>query len=233
VALAAVIFDFDGVLADSEPVHLQVFQAVLQTVGIDLAADEYYAKYLGYSDRDAFRQVMRDRGRPLDDSSLDTLLAHKMTLFPAAIGDHALYDGAAACVARVAAEVPVAIASGALRHEILLMLERGGLADRFPIIVAAGETPRSKPHPDPYAEAFARLKASGRVAATVTPADVVAIEDSEWGLQSARAAGLRTIAVLSSYDKARLPSAEDWVASLVDITVARLAALVGSEQAPR
>lgn len=233
MALAAVIFDFDGVLADSEPVHLQVFQAVLDTVGVELSADEYYEKYLGYSDRDAFQQVMRDRGQPIDASTLDALLAHKVALFPTAIGDHALYAHAAECVARVAAEVPVAIASGALRHEILLMLERGGLSSLFPIIVAAGETPRSKPHPDPYAEALVRLKASGAVAVTAAPADVVAIEDSEWGLQSARAAGLRTMAVLSSYDKTKLPSAEDWVASLSDITVARLDALVGSEQATR
>lgn len=232
MALAAVIFDFDGVLADSEPAHLQVFQAVLDTVGIHVSPEDYYARYLGYSDRDAFLHVMRDHGRALDASALDALLEQKMALFPAAIGHGALYEGAAACVERVAAHVPVAIASGALRQEIALILQRSGMAHRFPIIVAAGDTPRSKPHPDPYAAALTRLRETGAVDLQSTPADVVAIEDSEWGLQSARGAGLRTLAVLTSYGRDRLPSAEDWVSSLADITVERLEALVASERVP-
>jgi beta-phosphoglucomutase len=101
--LAGVIFDFDGVLADSEPVHLHVFQAVLAQVDISLSADEYYAKYLGYSDRDAFLHVFADRGRTISDDELDELLTTKKALFPEAIGDHALYPGAAECVAAVAA----------------------------------------------------------------------------------------------------------------------------------
>jgi beta-phosphoglucomutase len=149
-------------------------------------------------------------------------------LFPQAIGDHALYPGAADCIARVAAEVPVAIASGALRHEIELILERSGLQGRFPVIVAAGETPRSKPAPDPYARAFDLLRSSGALRPDAAPADVVAIEDSEWGLQSARGAGLRTMAVLTSYGKESLPSAEDWLPSIADVTVARLTELVAT-----
>ncbi|HTV03528.1 MAG TPA: HAD family phosphatase [Luteitalea sp.] len=228
--LAAVIFDFDGVLADSEPVHLHVFQTVLDQIGVTLTAEEYYARYLGYSDRDAFIHVLRDRGQTIEDAELDALLETKKELFPQAIGDHALYAGAAACIERVAAAVPVAIASGALRHEIELILDRSGLRDRFPLIVAAGETPRSKPAPDPYARAFQLLRESGRLPVGASPADVVAIEDSEWGLQSARGAGLRTMGVLTSYTRDRLPSAEDVVASIADVTVERLEQLVASER---
>jgi beta-phosphoglucomutase len=228
--LAGVIFDFDGVLADSEPVHLYVFQTVLDSIGITLSPEEYYEKYLGYSDRDAFVHVLRDRGLEIDDPSLEALLETKKGLFPQAIGDHALYPGAADCIARVAAEVPVAIASGALRHEIELILERNGLQGRFPVIVAAGETPRSKPAPDPYARAFDLLRSSGALRPDATPADVVAIEDSEWGLQSAHGAGLRTMAVLTSYGKESLPSAEDWLPSIADVTVGRLAELVAAKR---
>lgn len=226
MALAAVIFDFDGVLADSEPVHLHVFQTVLDSIGITLTPEEYYARYLGFSDRDAFMHVLRDRDVTLDDAHLDALLEAKKALFPQAVGEHALYPGAAECVARVAAQVPVAIASGALRHEIELILARSGLDGRFPVIVAAGETPRSKPAPDPYARAFELLRESGALRPGALPTDVVAIEDSEWGLQSARGAGLRTLAVLTSYGKGALPSAEDWLASVADVTVRGLEALV-------
>lgn len=230
MSLAAVIFDFDGVLADSEPVHLHVFQTVLDQIGITLTPEEYYARYLGYSDRDAFIHVLRDRGRTFADDELDALLEVKKDLFPQAVGDHALYPGAAECIDRVAAAVPVAIASGALRHEIELILDRSGMRDRFPLIVAAGETPRSKPAPDPYARAFQLLRETARLRADASPADVVAIEDSEWGLQSARGAGLRTMAVLTSYGRDRLPSAEDIVDSISEVTVDRLERLVASER---
>jgi HAD superfamily hydrolase (TIGR01509 family) len=214
------------VLADSEPVHLHVFQVVLAQIGVTLSDEEYYAQYLGYSDRDAFSHVLRDRGVSIGEAQLETLLDTKKRLFPQVIGDHALYPGAADCIARVAAAVPVAIASGALRHEIELILDRSGLRARFPIIVAAGETPRSKPAPDPYARAFELLREGGAIAASARPADVVAIEDSEWGLQSARGAGLRTIGVLTSYTADRLPSAEMVRPSIADVTVADLEALV-------
>lgn len=222
MALAAVIFDFDGVLADSEPVHLHVFQTVLDSIGVTLTPEEYYAKYLGFSDRDAFVHVLRDRDVTLADSQIEALLDTKKALFPQAVGDHALYPGAAECIARIAAHVPVAIASGALRPEIELILARSGLQGRFPVIVAAGETPRSKPAPDPYARAFQLLAESGAMRPGAVPADVVAIEDSEWGLQSARGAGLRTLAVLTSYGQEQLPSAEDWLPSIADVSVARL-----------
>jgi beta-phosphoglucomutase len=219
VPLAAVISDFDGVLADSEPVHLQVFQ--------------YYDRYLGYSDRDAFVHVLNDRGVTLDDARLEALLETKKELFPQAIGDHTLFPGAAECVARVAAHVPVAIASGALRHEIELILGRSGLEARFPVIVAAGETPRSKPAPDPYVRAFALLGGSGALRSGAAPAEVVAIEDSEWGLQSARGAGLRTLAVLTSYGKDSLPSADAWVPSIAAVTVDGLEGLVDARSVGR
>lgn len=231
MALAGVIFDFDGVLADSEPVHLHVFQTVLDSIGITLTPEEYYARYLGFSDRDAFIHVLRDRQVAIEDARLEALLETKKSLFPQAVGDHALYPGAAECIARVAAQVPVAIASGALRDEIELILSRNGLEGRFPVIVAAGDTPRSKPAPDPYARAFELLRESDALRPGAVPADVVAIEDSEWGLQSARGAGLRTLAVLTSYGKEHLPSAEDWVASVADVTTEGLERLVARPRA--
>ena len=130
----------------------------------------------------------------------------------------------------MAAQVPVAIASGALRHEIELILDRSGLRGQFPVIVAAGDTPRSKPAPDPYARAFDLLRESGSLREGATPAHVVAIEDSEWGLQSARGAGLRTVAVLTSYERDRLPSAEEWLPSIGDVTLDHLEHLVTRER---
>jgi beta-phosphoglucomutase len=111
-----------------------------------------------------------------------------------------LFPGAADFIRKAAAAVPIAIASGALTHEIVDVLERAGLRELFPVIVGADQTERSKPHPDPYRTAFAKLREhTGR---DLIAWRSVAIEDSKWGLQSARGADLRCVAVTNTYSDA-------------------------------
>jgi HAD superfamily hydrolase (TIGR01509 family) len=125
-----------------------------------------------------------------------------------------LYPGAAACVRRLGASWPLGIASGALRAEIELMLRGAGLLDAFRFIVSAGEADRTKPAPDPYLRAAELLG--------IAPGACVAIEDSHWGLQSARAAGMRTIAITHTYPRESLTEADAVVDSLDEITVERI-----------
>ena len=119
-----------------------------------------------------------------------------------------LMPGAAACIARLAACRPLAIASGARRDEIELVLAARGLAAPFDVIVAAGETPRSKPHPDPYARAVSLLAERGRIPRGTSPSQCVAIEDSHWGIASAKQAGLRCVGITSSYARHELVTAD-------------------------
>ena len=116
--------------------------------------------------------------------------------------------------------MPIAICSGALRHEILEVLERAGIRDLVPTVVASGDTPESKPSPAPYQLAFARLNSAfgGRLRADRT----VAIEDSRWGLESARGAGLRLVGVTNSYGAEALPGAELVVSGLDTLTLSML-----------
>jgi beta-phosphoglucomutase-like phosphatase (HAD superfamily) len=130
-----------------------------------------------------------------------------------------LFPGAAGCIARLGAAVPLAIVSGARRDEIERTLAHAGLSATFRVIVAAGDAPRGKPAPDPYARAASLLG--------VAPSRAVAIEDSRWGLDSARAAGLRAVAVTHSYPAAELaPHADLVLASLEEVTVDALRKLV-------
>jgi HAD superfamily hydrolase (TIGR01509 family) len=112
-------------------------------------------------------------------------------------GGSILFPGADAAVRRLAAELPLAIASGALRAEILRVLDSTGLSRYFDAVVAAEDTPASKPAPDPYARAVSLLGAA--IGAPLTSDECVAVEDSQWGLESARSAGLHTIAVTHTY----------------------------------
>jgi beta-phosphoglucomutase len=218
--LQAVIFDFDGVVADSEPLHFRALQDVLAARGIALTADEYYGSLLGYDDVAAMEVLERMRNLHLDRHERAALIAAKVGRYAElqASGE-LLCAGAADCIARLGAAVPLAIASGARRDEIERSLDRAGLTSAFPIIVASGDTPRGKPSPDPYARAVALLGAE--------PSRSVAIEDSRWGIESARVAGLRAVAVTHSYPASELASADLVVRCLDDVTIERLEALVG------
>ncbi|NOT43428.1 MAG: HAD family phosphatase [Acidobacteria bacterium] len=219
--LQAVVFDFDGVLANSEPLHLAAFQEALREAGIDLGREDYYERYLGYDDVGLVEALARDRGLAMDAARTTALLTRKAEVMAASLRSGAvLFPGARELVREAAAAVPVAIASGALRHEIVEILREAGLDSHFPVIVASGDTPQSKPSPQPYALAMNRLAEAHGLA--LDPRRCVAIEDSIWGIESARGAGLRCVAVATSYAADALTDAELVVQQLSDLTVARL-----------
>ena len=219
--LDAVIFDFDGVIANSEPLHFEAFARTLADEGFSLTRDDYYARYLGFDDVGAFAAVGRDAGRPLTPQAVGAMVATKGRHMERLMhGSDVLFPGAAAFIRACAADVPIAICSGALRHEIAEILESAGIRDLVPTIVASGDTPESKPSPAPYQLAFARLHSlsGGRLRADRT----VAIEDSRWGLDSARGVGLRLVGVTNSYGAEALPGAELVVSGLDGLTVSML-----------
>jgi beta-phosphoglucomutase-like phosphatase (HAD superfamily) len=193
-ALQAIIFDFDGVIADSERLHLRCYQDILAPEGVTISTDDYLQKYLGYDDVGVFKAVGRDYHIPMDDQRVSELIQRKGERYESlAAAGAMLFPGAADFIRAAAAMVPIAIASGALTREIEEVLDRSGLLPLFPVIVGADQTERSKPHPDPYQAAFDRLRAhSGK---DLVAWRSVAIEDSRWGLVSARGADLRCVAV--------------------------------------
>lgn len=211
--IKAIVFDFDGVLADSEPLHLRAYQEVLSALGVTLTRDEYYTRYLGYDDPGVFTTVAAAHGFELDARRLDALIAEKGRVFDAIIesGD-LLYPGAVSCVERMAAAFPLGIASGALRHEIEAILRGGRLNHHFRFIVASGDTPESKPAADPYRRA---VELHG-----VAPSEGLAIEDSRWGIESAKAAGLSCVAITNTYPRDQLVLADRVIDSLDEFTPA-------------
>jgi beta-phosphoglucomutase len=231
-ALEAIIFDFDGVIADSERLHLRAFQEVLAPLGLSLPEEVYYADYLGYDDAGVFRKYASDQGLEWDQAMRDRLLAAKGERFEAlTVSGEMLFPGAASFIREAAEAVPLAIASGALTHEIEEILGRAGLRECFRAIVGADQTERSKPSPDPYLEAFDRLRRSGRA---IEPSRTVAIEDSHWGLVSAATAKLRVVAVSTSYPAAELaPHAELVVSGLDVLSLAALNELCASAPVAR
>ncbi len=214
--ITAVIFDFDGVIANSEPLHFRAFRDVAVTHGLTLTEAAYYSRYLGFDDVGAFRAMAEDAGMPLTEAMISALVEQKAEcLETLEQGASVLFPGARGAIERMARFGPIAIASGALRAEIVRVLEREQLRSWFPVLVSAEDTPASKPDPAPYRLAVEMLAAhSGRA---LWPSHCVAVEDSRWGLQSARDAGLRTIAITHSYPAHELTDADLVITHLDDL----------------
>lgn len=225
-ALAAIIFDFDGVIADSELLHLRSYQEVLRTRGLPLTNDEYFDRYLGYDDASLLRRYAMDRGLGWEDETVAAIISEKTQRYEdLASRGQMLFPGAERFIRAAAAAVPIAIASGALSHEIDEILGRAGLRALFTAVVGADQTTRSKPSPDPYLEAFAQIVAAGHA---VEASRTVAIEDSMWGLVSARTARLRCVGVTNTCPAEELaPHAELIVSGLEVLTLEALDRLVG------
>jgi beta-phosphoglucomutase len=215
--LQAVFFDFDGVIADSEPLHLRAYQSVLRADGIDLDRAEYYERYLGHDDAGLFEALASDRHLPLPPDKIDEWIAAKSSIVEEMLSSDAiLFPGAAACVKIFAELVPLAVASGALEPEIEIVLEHAGLRGAFGAIASASDGVRGKPAPDLYLLAMAKLKS--RLPDPFDPAACIAIEDSRWGLEAAHLAGLRCVAVTHTYPAAALGRADLIVDSLSELT---------------
>jgi beta-phosphoglucomutase len=223
--LQGIVLDFDGVVVNSEPLHLRAFQEVLAEGGHTLSAQEYYQSYAGLDDAAMFAAFAQDRGRAAPAHWVRQVIEAKTVRMQALLGDGSpLFPGAAERIRELSAAAPLAIASGALRHEILMVLDRAGLTPCFSAIVAAGETARGKPAPDPYERAVELLRAPSGV--TLDPRGVVAVEDTTPGLAAARAARLRTVAVTTTYPADVVSSADVIVPTLREVTLPLLAALV-------
>ena len=217
MSVSAVIFDFDGVIANTEPLHLVATQRALEPRRVALPSTEYEDRYLGYNDRDLFETLARDRSLNWTGADIDELIAAKGVAFEALVdGGPVVYPAAARCIVRLSeVGIPLAIASGAFAKEIHAILAGAGLRLHFRAIVGASDYVNGKPSPDPFLEAARRLG--------IPAASAVAIEDSQWGLDAARAAGCATIAVTHTYPRSAL-TADIVIDSLDKVDAALLGA---------
>jgi beta-phosphoglucomutase len=221
VALRAVFFDFDGVIVDSEPLHYGALRDALAAEGIGIDEEEYKACYLAYDDRGAIRLALERHGIPWDAARLETIAERKAAHFERLLPSVPFFPGSRELVRALAAELPVGIASGALRAEIEAVLEAGGVLSAFSAIVGADDVSHGKPDPEPYLTAMGRLTVPG-----LRPDDCLVFEDSVPGILAARAAGMTVVAVTNTYPAARLSAAQRVVGSLHGLTPGMLRGLL-------
>lgn len=225
--LQAIVFDFDGVIANTEPIHLRAFQEELRAQGLSLSERDYVDRYLGMSDRECFEAMSRDQGRPLDGAVIDRMVSRKSVRVQAlATAASPVFPGVPDCVREWSRAVPVAIASGAPRVEIEAVLAGAALLPFFSTMVSADDPVAGKPSPAPYVLALERLAIATGRASAFDPGCCVAIEDSRCGIAAAKRAGLRVVGVASSYPASELAGVDLIVSAVADLTLCALQTLV-------
>ncbi|MEN6437443.1 MAG: HAD family phosphatase [Syntrophobacter sp.] len=223
----AVIFDCDGILVDTEPLHYRAFQKVLVPLGLGHDFEHYMEQYIGFDDRDAFLYAFKEAGRDIDAVILSSLIEAKAHALQQMIARGApTFPGVVELVRELSARgLPMAVASGALRHEVLAFVGSLGIGEAFCAVVSADDVRKSKPDPETYVLALERLReAQGWT--TLDPMACIAIEDTPAGIRSAKGAGMFVIAVTNSFPQSELGDADHVVGSLEEMDYSGMARLL-------
>jgi HAD superfamily hydrolase (TIGR01509 family) len=231
--IRAVIFDFNGVLVDDEPVHFALFREVLAEEGIELTERQYHEEYLGYDDRGCFEVALSRAGQAAGRGRVDELIARKAERYASRAEQGLKYfPGAAECVTGLAGRWPVAICSGALRAEIEYTLRRLAIRDRVAAIISAEDAERCKPDPEGYLLALDALRAAE--GDDLEAGHCLVVEDSLAGIQSAKGAGMWAVGITQTYraDELRSAGADAVIDRLSGLTPQSVARLFAPEISP-
>jgi beta-phosphoglucomutase len=197
----AIVFDFNGTLSHDEPILCEIFMALFAEHGKPLSAQTYFDVLAGLSDPEIVRTWL---GR--DHPDVDEVIEERIRRYRTAVADGSSVPPELREAVRFAAErVPLAIVSGASRAEIEPVIAAAGIAECFSAIVPAEDVSRGKPHPDGYRRAHALIGQD------IDAGDVLAMEDTEAGVASAKTAGMRCFAVLGTLSPERLSEADEIV----------------------
>ena len=204
----ALVFDFNGTLSHDEPLLCEIYQWLFARHGRPLTEEQYYSRLAGLSEEAIIGGWLGVEG-PL----LSSLVAERIERYArAAAGGETVLEPVRAAVRYAAARVPVAIVSGAFRAEIEPVVDAAGIAEELTAIIAADDVEHGKPHPEGYLRALRELG--------VDAAGVVAFEDTEAGVSSAKAAGLTCFAIRGTLPDERLAAADELV-DTIDVALVR------------
>ena len=225
--IKAIIFDFDGIIADTEPIHLEAFKIVLKDINIELNDKDYYNKYLAYDDKTLFKKIIEDNGRNPDKSMIKDLIDKKHILITGLFTKHVtLFKGFEDFINLVQDRYILSIASGALKSEIEFILSKFNLLSFFQSIVAADEVENCKPHPEPFLKVLENLNSirDDKIEAS----ECLVFEDSIYGVEAGKAAGMKCIAITNSYEHLDLKNADLIVDSFEEINIDKIEKLFTS-----
>lgn len=208
MSLKAVIFDVDGVLIQSMEKHAEAYAAAFAPYGVKVEPHEIFRNE-GRGSRDVAVAINREKQAGLDEATIDKIAKEKQRVF-ASFGPMPKYPGVDELIARLHARgLKLAMVTGTSRFNIGHHF--GGWEKAFEVVVTADDVKRTKPDPEPYLAAVAKLGVAKR--------DAIVVENAPLGIQSAKAAGLRVIAVTSTNPPEALKQADVIAEKVADIEV--------------
>lgn len=218
MVIESVIFDFDGVIVDTEPLHYKAFQKILEPLGMGYSWEDYCQTYMGFDDRDAFKEAFSASGKALSQDQLNDLISKKADCFQEIIKNGTTpYPGVVELINHLyASNIPIALCSGALAKDIKPILAELAISHCFSCIITADDVPHSKPDPRCYDLTWQQLQQKHPEKIT-DRMNCVAIEDTPAGISSAKGAGLKVVAVTNSYPAERLAQADCILSVLTEL----------------
>lgn len=187
--IRAILFDFDGTLVDSEPLHYEAWLHAVRDYGAHTGWDDYRARFVGQTDRWAGHTLLTSVGHAADDGTLRSVCQAKHAYFRAKTPERLEIPAAArAFVAEVLTHLPLGIVSTSPTVDVEPTVIRAGLRERIEVLVCGEHVRKHKPDPEPYHLALERLNAAGRA---LSAGEVLVLEDSRSGIAAATAAGMR------------------------------------------
>lgn len=212
--LRTIIFDFDGIIVDSEPIIMRLTQEMAAQEGFSVSEDDYYQDYLALDDRGIVEHLFASHSRPVDHARVEELVNWKSRVYGNIIENGLpTLPGAVDFVHQAAKTYPLAIASGSARSEIEHLLTKLRLRDLFRFIASADDCRRSKPDPEVYLKAVAGMNTLAQFQQSpLRASECLAIEDAPGGIEAAHAAGIRCIGLGHSRATENLARA-DWAFS--------------------
>ncbi len=222
--LRAIIFDFNGIILNDEPLHFRSMRDAVAQIGIRITQEEYWEKYLPLDDGRCLAAICDNHEVHLSEGERSRLLKLKSERYHELLeNNYPLFPGAAQFVRSASLLYPLALASGASRTEIERTLQATGLIEHFRVIVAAEDFTLGKPHPESFLLALKQLNATlNGGSLPIQPSECLVIEDAVAGVEGAQAAGMACLAVANSYSRVELARADRVVASLEEIQVESL-----------
>ncbi|HEX5834219.1 MAG TPA: HAD family phosphatase [Pyrinomonadaceae bacterium] len=207
--IKAIFFDFNGVIIDDETIQMKAFQEVLRGHDVNIT-EEWYFDSLGMDDWTFVRSMFSRAGKPLTEPVLESVIEAKIMKHRDVIKDELpLFPGVLTFLKSTSRHFSLGLVSMANSYEVAYVFERANLAPLFSVVVTAEDTGVCKPAPDCYACGLNKLnqKRQQERLLPLLPSECLAIEDSPPGIQSARAAGMRTLGVTNTVGEKELRAA--------------------------
>lgn len=217
--IKAVIFDFDGVIADTEALHFSCLRETLLNEGVGIDRRTYDEVYLALDDGACFKTAFALHRKPLTGEKLIELINHKSELFHAHLTEIRLFPGVADWIRNASPRFTLAICSGAAKHEIINILSIHRLLEHFSVVTAAEDVQNGKPSPEGYLKTLHRLNERLERRSPLVASECLVIEDSVAGVRAAKAAGMYCVGVTNSYPREHLQEADMVIDHLTELNL--------------